>query len=127
MQTLLKILWGYLRASMYICLGTGLPTVITCMIPFHKLPLAGWRFGLRISLVYSLFPNMCLIVDAANRMPAYMGFFVSKAISMAWAVVKAKTSLPNKIPGEKILTFAILAGLVGVLSAKNAMKKSRQV
>ena len=83
------------------------------------------RFGGRVSLTYSLFPNICLIVDAANRMPAYMGFFVSKGLSMAWALLKAKSKMPV-IPGEKIITFALLAGFVGYLSSKTAKIRAKK-
>lgn len=56
-------------------------------------------------------------------MPAYMGFFVSKGLSMAWALLKYKCKIRGAIPGERVATFAILAGLIGYLSAKTAKIK----
>lgn len=38
LRTLIKILVGYIKAALYICLGTGLPTVLICAVPFPNLP-----------------------------------------------------------------------------------------
>ena len=51
-------------------------------------------------------------------MPSYMGFFVSKAISMGWGLAKTYNLLPFEIPFEKQLGFALLAGLIGLVSVK---------
>ena len=66
---------------------------------------------------YGLIPQCLLIVDSPNRMPSLMGFFVSKVVSMIWLLIKAAKLLPA-IPGEKALSYALLTGLLGILSVK---------
>ena len=63
---------------------------------------------------------MSLIFDVPSKMPSYMGFFVSKAISQAWALAKHFDSVPKLVPFEKQIGFALLAGLIGFVSVKRA-------
>ena len=120
LQTLKLILIRYLQASMFLVLGTSLPFILVCQNPFCKDPLVWLSFGQRACLSYALFPIMCLIVDVPSKMPSYMGFFVSKAISQAWALMKYFDMLPQTLPLEKQIGFALLAGLIGFVSVKRA-------
>lgn len=70
--------------------------------------------------MYALIPIMSLIVDVPSKMPSYMGFFVSKAISQAWALLKHFGKVPKLVPFEKQIGFALLAGLIGFVSVKRA-------
>ena len=61
-------------------------------------------------------------------MPAYMGFFLSKAISLLWARLKQNGTVPSVISFEKELGFALLAALIGLISVKrNKMAASKQL
>lgn len=86
-----KILKGFLRATLFICLGIGLPFVTVCVIPLRFAP--GKSFlttSYRIALTYALLPCAALIVEEPTRIASYMGFFFSKALSLAWALLKNK-------------------------------------
>ena len=60
-------------------------------------------------------------------MPSYMGFFVSKAISLGWGCLKFYGVAPDNLPFESALGMALLCGLIGFVSVKkgriSAMKK----
>ena len=122
LKIILKILKGYLRSIMFNCIGSGVPTLITCFCPFEKLPFRFLRHGLRVSLTYSTISCAGLIVEKSNRYPAYMGFFGSKAFQMGWALLKAKMAIPT-IPFEHYLSFALLSALIGFLSVKTSRKR----
>ena len=66
-----------------------------------------------------------------SKMPSYMGYFVAKSVSLAWALLKLNDKLPVKISLERQIQWVLLAGLVGFLSVKKgkmaAMKEVSQV
>ena len=82
LRALRSILWQYFRAALFLCLGAGLPFGLVCRIPFFSHNWARMPFHLRAIFLYALMPIACLIVDIPTKMPAYMGFYVSKAISI---------------------------------------------
>jgi len=59
--------------------------------------------GFKVAMTYALLPCASLIVDEAGRMPNYMGFFDSKALSLAWALLKSKKIVPSHLPFEGIV------------------------
>ena len=77
--------------------------------------------------MYSTLPILALIQELPTKMPAYMGFFLSKAISMAWGLAKTYKVAPTKMPFEQAVGMALLCGLIGFVSVKQgkvaAMKK----
>mmetsp|Transcript_22531 Transcript_22531/g.27851 ORF Transcript_22531/g.27851 Transcript_22531/m.27851 type:complete len:158 (-) Transcript_22531:137-610(-) len=109
-----------MQATMFLVIGTAMPFILCCWIRLCSDPMVYLSFGQRVSLIYSLLPIMALIVDVPSKMPSYMGFFVSKAISQAWALLKYQDRLPKTIPFEKQIGLALLAGLIGFISVKRA-------
>jgi len=126
LQTLKLILWRYFQATLWLVLGTSLPFILCCNIRICSDPFTFLPFGWRVSLVYSLLPILCIIVETPSKMPSYMGFFVSKAISQAWALLKYFGSVPKSIPFEKEVGLALLAGIIGLLSVKRAKIEESQ-
>ena len=57
-------------------------------------------------------------------MPSYMGFFISKSLSLAWALLKTFKIVPESVPFEKMTSLAVLSGLVGFVSFKNSQKRA---
>lgn len=86
---------------MFLVIGTALPFMIVCRWRLNSDPFVFLSFGIRTCLIYALVPIMSLILDEPSKMPSYMGFFVSKAISQAWALLKYFDMLPKKFPFEK--------------------------
>ena len=118
LKTALDILIGYIRATLYISLGTGLPFVLCCLCPLWKGPFSFLPTSFKITINYALLPCSMLIIEETSRITIYMGFFVSKAFSLAWALLKTKSIVPSQIPFEKEIQMALLAGLIGFLSVK---------
>ena len=69
---------------------------------------------------YGLFPMATLGLDFPTKMPSYVGFFGSKAISTGWALLKVHQIVPKNIPLEKHIGLAALAGIIGYLSVKQS-------
>ena len=69
--------------------------------------------------MYSTLPILALIQELPTKMPAYMGFFFSKAISMAWGLAKTYKVAPSNLPRiEKVLGMGLLCALIGFVSVK---------
>lgn len=103
MEAAKKILKGFMRATLFICLGIGLPFVTCCVLPLRYAPGGSFlRTSYKIALTYVLLPCAALIVEEPTRIASYMGFFVSKALSLAWALVKKNKLGPAEdFPLEK--------------------------
>ena len=73
--------------------------------------------------LYTGVASACLIVEKSTKMPAYTGFLMSKALSQAWHLLQYHRFVPNNIPLEKFIGLALLAGLIGYISVKQALIK----
>ena len=79
-RTLKLILIRYIRATLFLVLGTSVPFMLVCAFPITSLlfdnrlmkPLAKSR---SIMLGYGTIPILALIVEVPTKMPGYMGFF----------------------------------------------------
>ena len=115
LRTLKTILVRYIKATMFLVLGTWIPFITVCAIPLKYLPFPWLPFGVRIALTYMPIACGSIIVDIPTKMPSYMGFFVSKAISMIWSLLKDYKYMPE-ILFEKQIGMALLAALIGLIS-----------
>ena len=126
MKTKRKILWKILKIwllpAFFIMVAATLPFALICLVPFNKLPFPSLALPLRISFTYGFLPMMSLALESSTKMPAYLGFFVSKAISMLWQLLKLKNFVPT-IPFETQATYALLTGLIGFVSVKQSRSK----
>ena len=61
-------------------------------------------------------PSGSVILEQSSKLPSYSGFYVSKAISHAWALLKVKGIIPSIIPLEKYIGLALLTALFGLVS-----------
>ena len=116
MRAILKILKQFVRVVISLTACNSLFMVMLC-----GNGLVRWRGKVPVRLymatVYALPSVMCLILDDPVRLTGYMGFFLSKAWSGLWSLLKHKQVLPSRgIPHEKALGMALLAGLIGLLS-----------
>jgi len=121
-QILYKILKAWLLPAVFIAFGSGLPFVLICLIPFNNLPFPSLSFFWKNMFVYGLLPMSTLAVEPQNRMPGYVGFYISKVISVLWQILKFKHLVPV-IPFEKQMGMAILSALIGFLSVKQSNNK----
>lgn len=121
-QILYKILKAWFLPAAFIALGSGLPFVLICLVPFYKLPFPALSFFWKNMFVYGLLPMSTLAIEPPTRMPGYVGFYISKAISLLWQILKFYHLVPA-IPFEKQVGFAILAALIGFLSVKQSNRK----
>ena len=98
---------------------------MACHYPIHKYPLT-WlpSWSIRIMIIYGSLAVASLGVEIPTKLPAYMGFFLSKAISMGWGLLKTYNYLPGSIIFEKQIGLALLAGLIGIVSAKKARMRA---
>jgi len=87
-ELLRKALVRYLRGSLFIMLGNSIPWIILCTYPFNSPAIRKWSIGSKMMLVNTLPATLSLAVESSDRMSAYMGFIVSKAISQAWRLMK---------------------------------------
>ena len=101
LRTLRLILIRYIRATLFLLIGTSLPFITVCFFPLSSLILTSLSQAKRITVVYGTLPILSLIVDVPTKMPGYMGFFVSKSISMGWSLLKTYKIVPSGIPFEK--------------------------
>ena len=113
-----SILDQFVRATLFLILSCGGPFILACALPLFTDPLTFMSGSGRVGLLYALPSIATLIVDLPTKMPAYMGFFLSKAISLFWARLKQSGTVPRVIAFEKEMTFALLAGLIGLISVK---------
>ena len=113
-----NILEQFIRATLFLILSCGGPFFLVCSIPPLSDPFTFLTPTWRITWVYIWTSIATLIVELPTKMPAYMGFFFSKAFSLFWARLKLSGAVPSKIAFEKELTFALLAGLIGLISVK---------
>ena len=112
------ILDQFIRATLFLILSCGGPFVLVCAFPLGSDPLTFLTWGQRVGLLYTWTSIATLIVELPSKMPAYMGFFFSKAISLFWARLKLSGTLPKVIAFEKEMTFALLAALIGLISVR---------
>ena len=75
-------------------------------------------------IIYGSLAVASLGVEIPTKLPAYMGFFLSKAISMGWGLLKTYNYLPGSIIFEKQIGLALLAGIIGFVSAKKAQMRA---
>ena len=67
---------------MFLIVGTVGPMYTLCAVPLCSDPFVFLPFGVRISIVYSAWPILLgLLLDVPFKLPSYLGFFASKAIS----------------------------------------------
>ena len=100
LKTIRRILWRYFRAALFLIIGSAAPFQICCYVPLGTDPFHWMPQGLRISMVYSFLPIMTLIQELPSKMPSYMGFFVSKAISLGWGMLKFYNIVTPSMPFE---------------------------
>lgn len=86
----------YLRASAFIMLGNSLPFILLCNLPFNSALIRRWPLEIKYTLIYVNIAMNSLIVEQPSRMPAYMGFIVSKAIGLMWRMIKLKANGDSK-------------------------------
>ena len=87
-KAILSILNQFIRASLFLILSCGGPFIMFCALPIPTYPLNYWSGTAQIGLQF-VWPSIAtLIVELPSKMPAYMGFFLSKAISLFWARLK---------------------------------------
>ena len=110
------ILDQFIRATLFLILGSGGSFIMFCGKPFLSDPFTFLPMMWRLTWIHTFIPVSTLFVDLPTKMPAYMGFFLSKAISLLWARLKQSGIVPSVIPFEKEMTFALLAGLIGLIS-----------
>lgn len=110
------ILDQFIRATLFLILSCGGPFLLVCQIPLLTDPITLMTPTWRITLIYIWTSIATLIVELPTKMPAYMGFFLSKAVSLFWARLKQSGAVPSVITFEKEMTFALLAGLIGLVS-----------
>lgn len=110
------ILDQFIRATLFLILSCGGPFLLVCQIPLLSDPIRFMAPTWRITLIYIWTSIATLIVELPTKMPAYMGFFLSKAVSLFWARLKQSGAVPSVIAFEKEMTFALLAGLIGFVS-----------
>ena len=110
------ILDQFIRATLFLILSCGGPFLLVCQIPLLTDPITLLTPTWRITLIYIWTSIATLIVELPTKMPAYMGFFLSKAVSLFWARLKQRGTVPSVIAFEKEMTFALLAGLIGLVS-----------
>ena len=112
------ILDQFIKATLFLILSCGGPFLLICQIPLLSDPIRFMAPTWRITLIYIWTSIATLIVELPTKMPAYMGFFLSKAVSLFWARLKLSGAVPSVIAFEKEMTFALLAGLIGFVSVK---------
>ena len=78
-------------------------------------------------IVYGTLAVASLGIEIPTKLPAYMGFFLSKGISMGWGLLKKYNYLPGSIIFEKQIGMALLAGLIGIVSAKKARMRAAKL
>ena len=116
----------YLGAAGFLMLGNAEPFIMFCMLPLNTSWFRKWPIAFKIMCIYITCCVNCLVIESASRMPAYMGFVQSKVISQVWRLLKAEGLVNKKgLPHEKFVTFALLAGLIGFVSVKQAQGKDR--
>ena len=71
-------------------------------------------------IFYTIPSCLMLICDLPTKMPSYMGFFGSKAISHFWHLLKIKGYIKGDILWEKQIGLALLVALVGLISVKRS-------
>ena len=125
LKTLKVIIIRYIRATLWLTIGTCMPFTMVCIVPQHRNPLTFLPQGIRMMTAYGTIP-ICfgLSVEVPTKMPSYMGFFVSKAISQAWAFLKTHKVVHQSYPLEKHIGFAILAGMIGLVSVKKTRRRA---
>ena len=125
LKALRQVITRFIRATAFLALGTSLPFIIVCNFPLNSDPFYFLPFGVRITLFYA-YPAILssLILELPTKMPSYMGFFISKAISMAWGLIKTYNVMPFAIPFEKQLGLALICSLIGFVSVKKARMKA---
>jgi len=119
-KTIKVVLIRYIRASLFLIIGTALPFITVCFFPLNSLIFKFLPQGWRATLAYGTLPILSLIVDVPTKMPGYMGFFCSKAISMAWGLLKTYEYVPGPLPFEKQIGLALLAAIIGYVSVKKS-------
>ena len=76
------ILDQFIRATLFLILSCGGPFLLVCQIPLLTDPITLLTPTWRITLIYIWTSIATLIVELPTKMPAYMGFFLSKAVSL---------------------------------------------
>ena len=114
------VLVRYFRAALFLIIGTALPFITVCYFPLNSLIFQSLPQSLRLCLAYGTLPILSLAVDLPSKMPSYMGFFNSKAISMGWSLLKTYGYISEVIAFEKQIGMAILAAVVGYIAVKKA-------
>lgn len=120
LKTWFTIIIRFIRATLFLVVGTSMPFWLICNVPLNSLPFKFLPRGIQISLWYGYSSILGLIVDLPTKMPSYMGFFVSKALSLGWGLMKTYKIIPNAIPFEKQIGMALLSGMIGLVSVKKA-------
>ena len=113
---------AYLRAAAFIMLGNSVPIILLCQLPYNAKLIKNWSLVLKYTLIYVNLAMCSLLVEDAARMPAYLGFVLSKAIGLMWAMIKFRMqgNIKEMIAFETVIKWAILAGLIGFVSVKQA-------
>ena len=115
-----------LRGASFVMLGNSVPFIILCYYPFTSWPIKNLPMTKKMPLVYTSMASLTLIAEDPVRMPAYVGFFVSKGLSIAFRLLQARKLAPSHVPFENVLAVALIAGLIGYISVKKSKLKAKE-
>ena len=116
LRAIKQILYRYIRSSFYFTFAISLAVLGACFVNVGSDPFKFLTIGQRVGLFYALPPSASIIIEQSSKLPAYSGFYVSKAISHAWALLKINGVIPSQIPLEKYIGLALLTALFGLVS-----------
>ena len=125
-RVILEAALDCLRGASFVMLGNSVPFIILCYYPFTSWPIKNLPMTKKMPLVYTSSASLCLIAEDPSKMPAYMGFFVSKAISLIWRNCQKYGLAPGYVPFENVFAVALIAGLIGYISVKKAKLKAKE-
>lgn len=79
-KVLRRAIEAFIRSVSFLTLGNTLPFLIVCNVPFHSKLTRHWPLALKVLLLILPVP-ISLLVESTSRMPAYMGYNMSMALS----------------------------------------------
>ena len=115
-----RAVMSLLRASAFIMLTNSIPLIIQCNLPHNSPLIRYWSLSTKYVLIYLGWAMASLILEEPQRLPAYMGFTLSKSIGIVWGMLKMKSygNLKDLTIFDTLVKWVLLAGLVGLVSAK---------